>query len=334
MNEKERVIPHKPRFGLVLSNRDLVTGTATVEELLALAQRAEDAGWDSVWVGDSILAKPRLDALVLLGALAARTRRVKLGPASFTSTPLRHALQLAYQWFSLDVPSGGRMIFNASQGAPGPQGGTFAKEFATFHIEPASRMKRMEEAIEILRLTSSGKQVSYEGEYYQFRDVAVLPRPIQQPLPMWISTATDPGKPKMTARALQRVARYADGWMTICRTPALFAKNLVDIQRYASEIGRDPGADFEACLYLDINVNDDQEAAFQESKQFLDRYYLHNFSRPEVEMRTVFGPPRACVERLRQFTQAGATMFVLRIIGPDEQRQFQRITEEVLPHFY
>jgi alkanesulfonate monooxygenase SsuD/methylene tetrahydromethanopterin reductase-like flavin-dependent oxidoreductase (luciferase family) len=334
MNVKERAIMCSPRFGLVLSNRDLVTGTTTVEKLLALAQRAEDAGWDSIWVGDSILAKPRLDALVLLGALATRTRRVKLGPASFTSTPLRHALQLAYQWFSLDVLSGGHMIFNASQGAPGPQGGSFAQEFAAFHIEPASRMRRMEEAIEILRLASSGRPISYEGEYYQFRDVAVLPRPIQQPLPIWISTATDPGKPKMTARALQRVARYADGWMTVSRTPALFAENLADIQRYASERGRDIRADFEACLYLDICVHDDQETAFQESKHFLDRYYQRDFSRPEVELRTVFGPPHACVGRLRQFVQAGATLFALRIVGSGEQQQVQRITEEVLPHFH
>lgn len=328
INEQERT----PRFGLVLSNRNLVTGTATVEEVLALAQQAEDAGWDSVWVGDSILAKPRLDALVLLGALASRTRRVRLGPASFTSTPLRNPLQLAYQWFSLDLLSGGRMIFNASQGAPGSQGGIFAEEFAAFHIDPASRMRRMEEAIEILRLTSSGQPVSYEGQYTQFRDVAVLPRPIQQPLPIWISTATIPSKPKMTARALQRVARYADGWMTISRTPALFAENLADIQRYAAEIGRD--VNFEACLYLDINIHDNQETAFQESKHFLDGYYQHDFSRPEVELRAVFGPPHACIERLRQFTQAGATMFVLRIIGSGEQRQFQRLTEEVLPHFH
>ncbi len=326
-------ISHSPQFGLALSNRGVVTGSVTVEDLLALAQRAEEAGWDSVWVGDSIFAKPRLDALVLLGALAAKTRRVKLGPASFTSTPLRDALQLAYQWCSLDVLSQGRMIFNASQGAAGPQGGTFAEEFAVFHIDPASRMRRMEEAIEILRLTSSQRQVSYDGEYYHFREVTVLPRPIQRPLPIWISTATDPRKPKMTARALRRVAKLADGWMTINRPPQLFGENLADIRRYAREMGRELPADFEACLYLDINVNNDEEEAFQECKRFLDDYYEHDFSRSEVEMRTVFGSPQVCIERLRQFMQAGATAFTLRLIGPDEDRQFERITDEVLAAF-
>jgi alkanesulfonate monooxygenase SsuD/methylene tetrahydromethanopterin reductase-like flavin-dependent oxidoreductase (luciferase family) len=322
-----------PRFGLVLSNRGVVTGTTTVEELLTLAQQAEATGWDSVWVGDSILAKPRLDSLVLLGALAAKTQRVKLGPASFTSTPLRNALQLAYQWCSLDVLSQGRMIFNASQGAPGPQGGAFTEEFATFQIDPASRMRRMEEAIEILRLVSSQEQVSYDGEYNHFHEVTLYPRPIQQPIPIWISSNTDPYKPKMAERALRRVAKYADGWMTINRTPELFARNLADIRHYASEIGRDLSDDFTACLYLNINVNDDRETAFHESKRYLDHYYQMDSSRATVEVLTAFGPPQMCIERLREFMQAGVTTFILRLTGDDPQQQFERVTHEVLPAF-
>ncbi|GCE50197.1 alkanesulfonate monooxygenase SsuD/methylene tetrahydromethanopterin reductase-like flavin-dependent oxidoreductase (luciferase family) [Thermosporothrix hazakensis] len=322
-----------PQFGLVLSNRNIVTGNSTVSELIQLAQKAEAAGWGSIWVGDSIFAKPRLDALMLLSALAVSTQRVKLGPASFTSTPLRNPLQLAYQWFSLDVLSGGRTIFNASQGAGGAGGGAFAEEFATFQIDPATRMRRMEEAIDIMRLTASQERASYEGEYTSFQDVTVLPRPVQRSLPIWISTATDPRKPKMTARALQRVARYADGWMTLNRPPELFADNLADIRRYAREMGREPGPDFVASLYLDVNLRDDEQVAFRESKEFLDDYYMYNFSRAEVERRTIFGPPQVCIERLQRYVDAGVTWFVLRIIGPEEPLQLQRLTEEVLPAF-
>ena len=93
-----------------------------------MAEWAESAGWDSLWVGDSIFAKPRLDAIALLGALAARTKRVRLGPACFASTPLRHALILAYQWASLDFMSGGRTVFVACQGQP-EGGGAFDQEF-------------------------------------------------------------------------------------------------------------------------------------------------------------------------------------------------------------
>jgi len=153
------------KFGLTLPNRGVVIGVTTVAEMLQLAADAESSGWDSVWVGDSIFAKPRLDAMVLMGAIAARTTRVRIGPACFASTPLRNALVLAYQWASLDFLSGGRTVFVACQGKPEPGGGAFEKEFAHFGIEPSSRMRRMEEAIEILRLTSSREDVDYDGQY-------------------------------------------------------------------------------------------------------------------------------------------------------------------------
>ena len=92
------MIESRVKFGLTLPNRGVVIGATTVAEMLQLAADAESAGWDSVWVGDSIFAKPRLDAMVLLGAIAARTTRVRIGPACFASTPLRNALLLAYQW--------------------------------------------------------------------------------------------------------------------------------------------------------------------------------------------------------------------------------------------
>jgi alkanesulfonate monooxygenase SsuD/methylene tetrahydromethanopterin reductase-like flavin-dependent oxidoreductase (luciferase family) len=107
------------KFGLTLPNRGVVIGVTTVAEMLQLAADAESSGWDSVWVGDSIFAKPRLDAMVLMGAIAARTTRVRIGPACFASTPLRNALVLAYQWASLDFLSGGRTVFVACQGQPG-----------------------------------------------------------------------------------------------------------------------------------------------------------------------------------------------------------------------
>jgi alkanesulfonate monooxygenase SsuD/methylene tetrahydromethanopterin reductase-like flavin-dependent oxidoreductase (luciferase family) len=72
---------NRVKFGLTLPNRGVVIGATTVAEMLQLAADAESAGWGSVWVGDSIFAKPRLDAMVLLGAIAACTTRVRIGPA-------------------------------------------------------------------------------------------------------------------------------------------------------------------------------------------------------------------------------------------------------------
>lgn len=323
----------KVQFGLTLPNRGVITGATTVEEMLELADRAEEAGWDSVWVGDSIFAKPRLDALVLLGALAARTKRVKLGPACFASTPLRNALLLAYQWASLDFLSNGRTIFVSCQGQSGGGGGKFAEEFAAFQVEPTSRMRRQEEAIEILRLTSTQENVSYEGEYNTFKNITVLPRPVQQPLPIWVTANPDPRKPKAAETALRRVAKYGDGWMTTGNTPASLAENLATIRRYAREYGRELGPDFEVALYYNINVNEDYEAAFDESKRFLDAYYTTNYNRAYLENWVALGSPQQCIDKLQAYIDAGATTITLRLPSYSQNQQFERVTNEVIAAF-
>ena len=107
----------RTKFGLTLSNRSVVLGMSDVPGMLGLAKAADRAPvWDSVWLGDSIFAKPRLDVMVALGGLAAVTSRVKLGVACMASTPLRDALLLAYQWASFDYMCQGRSIFVACQG--------------------------------------------------------------------------------------------------------------------------------------------------------------------------------------------------------------------------
>src|SRR5918997_2167958 len=273
------------KFGLTLPNRGVIIGATTLQEMLDLASRADgEAAWDSVWVGDSILAKPRLDAIALLGALAVKTERVKLGPACFASTPLRNALLLAYQWASLDFMSGGRTIFVACQGqAAAGRGGNFAKEFVAFGVDPSSRMRRMEEAVEIMRLLTSEENASYDGEYNRFENVTVLPRPVQQPVPIWLVANPDPAKKRNVETSLRRVARYGDGWQTTWNTPESFAQHLSTISDYAEQEERDLGEDFEACLYYNINVSENREAALDEAKRFLDAYYYTDYDRERLK---------------------------------------------------
>src|SRR5688500_7033309 len=98
-------------FGLTLANRGVLLGINSAAELLELGDRAEASGlFDSVWVGASLFAKPRLDALTLLAAIAGRTRRMRLGPACLASFPLRNPLVFAYEWASLDCISEGRTV--------------------------------------------------------------------------------------------------------------------------------------------------------------------------------------------------------------------------------
>lgn len=101
------------QVGVNLNNREaLIAPDYGVSQLLALAERAESAGFDSVWVGDSLIARPRYEPLVLLAALAQRTQSLRLGTACLVTT-LRNPVQLAQAWATLDVLSNGRMVLGA-----------------------------------------------------------------------------------------------------------------------------------------------------------------------------------------------------------------------------
>ncbi len=246
------------------------------------------------------------------------------------STPLRHPLLLAYQWASLDFLSGDRTVFVACQNRPGPGAGDFAHEYEAFGIDPTTRSRRMEEAVEILRLTTSQTNVSYSGRYYRFKNVTVLPRPVQQPVPIWVVANPDLARPDLVARTFRRVARYGDGWMTTRQLPEEFRASVERIRSYAAELGRELPANFEFALYYNINVNEDPEEAFAESKRFLDSYYDFDFPPAVVDRWVAYGPPEACIEKLMAFARAGATTITLRLTAYDQRAQFKRVTEEVL----
>src|SRR6476646_12019784 len=101
----------KIAFGLTLANRGVTFGATTSDQMLEMAQIADASGlYKSVWVGDSLLGKPRMEAIALLCGVAARTKTVRLGPACMASFPLRDPVLLAYQWASLDLLSNGRSV--------------------------------------------------------------------------------------------------------------------------------------------------------------------------------------------------------------------------------
>lgn len=320
------------RFGLTLSNRGVITGASTLEEMLALAERADgDPRWHSVWVGDSILAKPRVDAICMLSAIAVRTRRLKMGAACMASTPLRQPLVLAYQWASLDFLSAGRTIFVACQGQPGPGSGDFEGEFAALGVQPSSRMRRMEEVVEIMRLLSTRDGASYHGDYCSFENVTISPSFVTRPLPIWITANPDLRKPRNVESALRRVARLGDGFMTASHDPAGTARCLDDVRRYATEYGRDVGPDFTACLYFNVNVNEDLDRARDETVRYLDTYYDRDFTRRVLSTFVAIGSPEQVRSRLREYMAAGVNYITLRLTSYDQMHQYRRVTEEVLP---
>ncbi|GIW09707.1 MAG: N5,N10-methylene tetrahydromethanopterin reductase [Dehalococcoidia bacterium] len=326
------------RFGLTLPNRGVLFGVETIGELIALGEEAEASGlFQSLWVGDSLLAKRRPEAVTLLAALAARTRRVRLAVGCMASFPIRHPLLLAIQWATLDLIAGpNRLILAACLGGAGG-GGDWQMEEEAFGVPQRERIGRLEEGIAVLRTVWTQSPASFAGRYYQFREVVVEPRPLTRPAPaIWIAsnprpTARASAQANIT-RATRRVARLADGWMTTWLTPAEFAARWGDIQVALREVGRDP-AQFDTTLYYNVNINEDREAAAAESKRFLDTYYGFDLERPRLDVWVAYGSPAEVIAKLQQFAEAGAREITLRLTSWDQRGQYRRLVEEVLPAF-
>ena len=314
-------------FGLTLPQRGTLFGAATWDQLLELARAADRNDlFDSVWIGDSVMAKPRPESLALLGALTAATTRVRLGVGCMASFALREPVMFAEQWATLDFISNGRMQLAVCTGIG--LGGTSAKEGAVWGVPDSERGERMTENITICRRLWSEEHVSFAGAFRSFVDASVNPRPIQRPCPIWI--AANP-RPALSGRPLRRVAEVADGWMVAQVWPGLFGALWDKLSKHLTAAGKDPES-FPNVAYHNINVAGDRTSALAETRRFLDEYYGPVFSAEQAEGWTAAGTPAECVEDLNRLIRAGAKAITLRITGWNQNEQFNRIATEVLPY--
>lgn len=328
-------------FGLTLANRGVIIGAVKVSELIHMAQQAEATGvFDAVWVGDSLLAKPRLESVALLSALASATTKVRLAVGCMATFVHRHPVLFAQQWASLDLISNGRSWLVVCLGGPNEQSAAQALEHAVMGIQAKERPARLAEGITILRKLFAEKNVSHHGRFYQFDNVTLEPRPVQQPCPIWI--ASNPtgltwrdgasAAEAVIERSFRRVARYADGWMTNKVSPGQFRQQWTRVTAMAREEGRNPDTLGNA-LYHNINIQEDRRAALEESKAFLDKYYTSNFSAAFVEGFTTAGSARHCIQELKDYFKSGLQHISLRLASWDQQAQLKRFLNEVAPAF-
>src|SRR5262245_15644594 len=135
-------------LGLILANRAVVLGAIKARDRLEQTEAAEVSGaFDAVWVGDSLLAKPRLESVALLSALAGVTRRVRLGVGCLATFVHRHPVLFAQQWASLDVLSEGRAWLAVCLGGPDEQSKAQALEHSVMNVNASERVGRLEEGI-------------------------------------------------------------------------------------------------------------------------------------------------------------------------------------------
>ena len=224
------------KFGVQLPNFSGFDPPELFGHVAGLATAAEEAGFDSVWVMDHFFQlpslggpdQPMLEAYTLLGALAARTRRVQLGTL-VTGVTYRNPGTLAKIVTTLDVISRGRAIL-------GIGGAWYDVEHQGLGIDfPGAgvRLDMLEEAVQVCRAMFTGDDVSFSGSHYQLDHARNLPRPVQ------------PGGPKIMIggggekRTLRLVARYAD-MCNVTGDVSTLARKIGVLRRHCAEVGRDP----------------------------------------------------------------------------------------------
>jgi len=200
-----------------------------------LAEAAERAGWDGFAFTEHPAPTARwldagghqtLDPFVALGAVAAATSRLRL-LTYLAVLPYRNPLMLAKAAATVDKLSGGRFVLGAGAGY-------LKAEFFAVGADFDDRNARFDEALDVLELHWRGEPFNYRGRDFEARDVVALPRPAQQPIPIWIG-----GNARLT---LQRVADRAQGWMPLLGPPSLASTtrtaHLGSLDDLACSVGR------------------------------------------------------------------------------------------------
>ena len=306
----------KANFGILLPTREAVmSGRSDPNLLFQLAERAEALGFDSVWVGDSLTARPRIDALTTLAAVGARTSRVRLGTAIFLAA-LRHPIMLAYQLASLDWITGGRVDLGIGYGRPKEPAAEH--EFAILGLDPGARMKMSEELVQVMRRLWRENDVSHEGRFTRFDHVTIEPKPAQPGgVPLWLaSNNIEPG--------LKRVARLGDGWLNNIKTPELFSECWRKIQDYAAAANRAPGA-IHPAIYFTLAAGGKE--AVVEGQMFLAQYYNRPYEAVANAMLCVTGSWDEVIDWMEKYREAGARSVVLRFAARDQRTALEACAE-------
>jgi alkanesulfonate monooxygenase SsuD/methylene tetrahydromethanopterin reductase-like flavin-dependent oxidoreductase (luciferase family) len=154
-----------------------------------------------------------------------------------------------------------------------------------------------------------------------------------EPIPIWVTANPALSKRRNVEQSYRRVARLGDGWMTTFKSPEDVQTSLAMIRGYSRESSHELKPDCEVAIYHNININEDRDRAFAESKRFLDSYYSVNYRQDMLKLWVAAGSPTQCIQSLQRYVDAGATTILLRVTGYGQKRQFKRVTEEILPAF-
>ena len=285
----------------------------------AVAELAEELGYDSIWAGEHLsFHNPILDLGVALSVFAAVTERILLG-AGVVLLPLRHPSLVAKQAASLDYVSGGRLLLGVGVGGEG------AKDFEAAGVPLMERGSRADEGIVALRRLFADRPASFSGRHYRFQNVSIEPAPVQLGGPPILV-----GGRSETAQ--RRAGTLGDGWLPYLVSPRTFAAGVERVRAHALAADRDP-AELRHGIVAFARVEDDGERARETARDHLSQRYGMRFEPHHVEHLCIAGTPEECAARVQAYADAGATRLALNpaVDGDEFLSQVERLRTIVAP---
>jgi probable F420-dependent oxidoreductase len=313
---------------------------ASTGQIVSIAKAAEKLGYHSVWGNDHMTTQSYVkggfpkppnfwEPLITYSFLAAETTTLRFGTGMLITPMRRDIVVTAKQIATLDQFSRGRFMLGVGVGA-------YREEFEA--LNPGWEVHRgdmVEESLQAFRTLFSQRIASYHGRYYQFEDVEMYPKPLQDPLPIYIGGNHH--------NAMKRVISYGNGWLPAVLPPNELRKRTAHLKDMAEECGRD---------FTDIDIAVQYMACIGKSRsQAIERFHnsqmyqhvislkqstLKNQDLTKPEDLNLIGTPTEVIEQIQELATAGlrhlcGTYFVANTV--DELiEQMQVFSEDVLPY--
>ncbi|MEE2804716.1 MAG: LLM class flavin-dependent oxidoreductase [Pseudomonadota bacterium] len=303
-----------------------------------MARRAEARGYDSLTVWDHLLSAPGLyggswlDPLMVLSCAAGATETIPLGN-NILVLPIRHPVLLAKELGTLDAMSGGRFFFGVGPGWNEP-------EFTSMGISMKERGKRTDEILDAVKLLLTQENVTFEGDFYKFEDVTIVPRP-ETYFQVWVAGGSrtpdplSPDQPYMVKSVLKRIAKHAD--VFTCRASGKtewVARDYQAVREYLESVGRDPAtiemAHVQAGYVVDTS---DSDKALSIQRKPMETIMGTNRDWQHLQDCYLVGSIDDIVEKLKYLENHGLEHVTIQPASPDLDQVDLWMDKIIEPYF-
>jgi probable F420-dependent oxidoreductase len=298
-------------------------------DVAEFARRAEALGFDRITTGEHLMdgnpPRPTLLGIPTMAAAAGATKTLRV-MTGIVIAPLYNPVLLAKLVGTLDLVSNGRVDFGI--GISGQRGTQI--EFDAVQVSVRTRGRRTNEMLEVMKRLWTEEHVTHHGRFFDFEDVTLLPKPVQQPHPpIWVSGRSD--------AAMQRAALLGDGWYPYLFTVRRLQRTNEAIRQIAGEAGRDLTG-FHWGLNQPTSISEDRSIAMAQAVANVGQRYVTPDRSAEdlAQALCIAGTPEDCVVGIQERVEAGVRDFNFSFLSPDADGVFQQMemfSRKVLPHF-